>query len=143
MNNPSIEQIRIALAERVNGRPRRLSITLASDSMSPLLPTGACAEIESCSLDELKFLDLVIFNWRSMLICHCFFGLNEFPNPSGERTFISRGLASKYFDDAIGESQLVGRVVTHKLSHTSYFIYRLFNRIFGTWLTRKVFYRSL
>src|SRR4051812_29635213 len=100
-NNPDLTQIRIALSEG-----RRLPIVLISDSMSPILPTGARAEIAACTLDDLKFLDLIVFNYNSVLTCHCYFGQNEFRSPSGERTFITRGLASRYFDHAVAESQL-------------------------------------
>lgn len=142
-NNPDLEEIRKYLASKdENGNLRRIKVRLISESMSPLLPTGAFAEVEACALDDLQFLDLVVFNYRSMLTCHCFFGHNEFKTPSGERTFITRGLASKYFDNAVAESQFVGRVATHRLSSSKYALYRFFNRTLGHKLTRKIFYRE-
>lgn len=121
-----------------NGKPSRLTIQLASGSMSPVLPTGSQAEIQACRLEDLKFLDMVVFWDEEKIVCHCFFGLGDMRSATGERTFISRGLASKQFDVLTSESNLIGKVVNRKIGSWEYIFYRLCNRCLGYGLTLKL-----
>jgi hypothetical protein len=133
-----LEDLRRILARRENGQPKRIKVRIISSSMSPLLPVGTFAEMEGCTLDDLKFLDPVVFNYNSLLTCHFFVSHGDFRTPQGERTFVTKGLANKVFDFPIAESQLVGRIVTHKIAPWKFALYSFLNRWLGIALTHKL-----
>ncbi|MES2855347.1 MAG: hypothetical protein V4692_05770, partial [Bdellovibrionota bacterium] len=87
-----------------------LSIQLMSNSMAPILPTGAIAFIAPAKFDELSMRDIVVFWSDGILICHCFWELSKFPAANGERTIVTRGLSSVGFDYPVRESEFLGRV---------------------------------
>jgi signal peptidase I len=134
-----LDELRRRLTLSENGKPKKIKVRIISNSMSPILPVGAFAEMEACRLDDLKFLDVIVFNYNAMLTCHCFISHGEFRNPKGERTFVTKGLANRSFDFPIAESELVGKIATHKLTPWRFALYSFLNRWLGATLTHKFF----
>lgn len=140
----SLKHLRELLDSRdENGNKKRIKVKLISNSMSPVLPTGAVAEIESCTLNDLKFLDFIVFWDGKQPVCHCFFSEGEFKTPSGERTINTRGLANKNFDAIVSESNLLGRIVSHKIRPWQYIVFRIANKIFGAKISQFLFSKCI
>lgn len=97
-------------------RAGSVEIRLVSNSMAPLLPTGATARIEPCSPEDLSKYDIIVFWYHGDLTCHCFWSPGLFPAANGERTLVTKGLNNSSVDDPVHESWLLGKVVSHRTS---------------------------
>lgn len=93
-----------------------VEIRIVSESMVPLLPVGAIAELVPCGYDDLRRYDLVVFWYQGRLVCHCVWDHGHFKSANGERTLITRGLANAGSDDPVHESWILGRVVSHAVT---------------------------
>ena len=94
----------------------RLSIILVSNSMAPVLPSGATAEIQPVTYEKIQPLDFVVFFDAGQLICHAVWDKGVFKSANGERTIITRGLSNPAFDHPVRESMILGRVESHRIS---------------------------
>jgi hypothetical protein len=95
---------------------KSLEIVLISGSMSPLIKTGDRATIEPVRIEELRMLDIVVFWSVDKLICHCVWGHSVTLGANGERRINTRGLATSGFDYPVRESEILGRVTSHRLT---------------------------
>jgi hypothetical protein len=93
-----------------------LGIKIVSGSMEPLLPIGTIAQVEFCRFDDLKPMDLLVY-WRDdRLTCHAVWNIGYLPSARGDRTVITRGLGNPEFDYPVAESEIFGRVTSHRLT---------------------------
>lgn len=99
----------------------RLTIKLVSNSMSPVLPTGAVASIEPVSYNQIQNLDFIVFHSNEILVCHAVWRLGYFKDANGERTIITRGIATPHFDLPVSESRILGRVTSHRISRKKFY----------------------
>lgn len=100
---------------------RSLSIKIASNSMAPIMPTGTVALIEPVSYDDIQPLDFIVFHSDGILICHATWDKGFFKAANGDRTIITRGLESPFFDLPMRESNILGRVTSHRISRRKFY----------------------
>ena len=110
----NFEDFQALRSELLRGGARE--IQLVSNSMAPLLPTGARAMVEGCSIGELKPFEIVVFWENGKLICHVVCGQGELPAADGQASLVTRGLSSKSFDLPIPADCILGRVTSHRLT---------------------------
>ncbi len=92
----------------------KMAFTVATGSMEPLI--SAKSEIIVAAAKNLpeKF-DIVVFEKNNELICHYVWHVNELPHSNGERIINTRGLNTKWDDLPVLESEVLGKVVSHKI----------------------------
>lgn len=116
MNVPAVDfKDFAALRAALRGGGLR-EIRLVSNSMAPLLPTGARAIVQGCSIGDLKPFEIVVFWQNEKLICHVVCGQGDLPAADGQMTLVTRGLGSGGFDLPVPESWILGRVISHRLT---------------------------
>jgi hypothetical protein len=100
---------------RLRGKVR---FTAASGSMEPLIMTGSQIEVGPIdSFDDLRTFDILLFWNGERLICHYLWHINTLTNPDGERTVVTRPLASYQGEDLpVPTGHILGRIISHKIS---------------------------
>ena len=94
----------------------RMPMRVASGSMLPVIQVGEVIDVEPLGPDEVPArFDILVFWNERLLICHYLWHVNQLRNPGEARTFITRSLGG-HEDLPFSESQVLGRVVSHRLS---------------------------
>lgn len=120
----------------------QLQIVMMSDSMSPVLPTGANATIEPFRLKSLRPMDLLVF-WipeEEIIVCHAFLAEGVFPGANGKKTITTQGIQNSHSDYPVRESNILGRVTSHQTTHFKFWIHnrlaRVKKQIFGSFVQK-------
>ncbi|HVK62331.1 MAG TPA: hypothetical protein VM432_12305 [Bdellovibrionales bacterium] len=96
--------------------------------MSPVLKTGDTATIEPVAIDDLVMRDIIVFWSDDKLICHVVWAHSTMRSASGERMIVTRGLASLHFDYPVRESEIIGRVKSHRIGALAFLWYQILNK---------------
>jgi signal peptidase I len=128
MNQLDTKEVAALLREGLqNGRPS--TITVTSNSMSPLLQAGDNIVVSAAAANQLQAGDIIIVNTDKGFLTHRFWG---FATAGGQAYLLTRGDKPWWFDPPSLATNLLGRV-TARLRH---------NRIlaldmgWGLWLNR-------
>jgi hypothetical protein len=112
MNQPDTAEVAALVREGLqNGRPTTLTVT--SNSMSPLLQAGDKIVVSATAADQLQAGDIIIVSTDKGFLTHRFWG---FKMAGGQVSLLTRGDKPWEFDPPTLATNLLGRV-TARLRH--------------------------
>ncbi|MCI0396967.1 MAG: signal peptidase I [Chloroflexi bacterium] len=86
-------------------------LTIASNSMAPLVRRGDQIGIAPARPEELQPGDVIVVMGQGELVTHRYWGCLE---QNGRRRLVTRGDRQRHFDRPVAEASLVGRVVARR-----------------------------
>lgn len=100
--------------QRVKNGNTLYKFTVVTGSMVPIIPVGGKVVVESHA--RPRWGDIVVFWQDGKLICHVLWHQNRVLQSQGEQIYVTRSLVGKNWDVSIRAGQLLGVVISHRLS---------------------------
>ena len=94
--------------------PGYLPFVVVTGSMVPLIEVGEKIVVDTTV--EPALMDIVVFWQNEKLVCHILWHKNKILSASNDEIWVTRSLKGLHSDLAITKSDVLGKVVSHKLS---------------------------
>jgi hypothetical protein len=126
----TLDEVEFRSLKEVLGRIEKITVRVVSGSMEPCIRTGEQIEVSRLRARPRRF-DILTFWNGQVIMCHYLWHTNEYlTNPDGQQVYVTRALRRGSYDAPITESQILGRVVSHRLSAWARFRIVLFTFFF-------------
>ncbi|MBY0517938.1 MAG: S24/S26 family peptidase [Bacteriovoracaceae bacterium] len=87
--------------------------SVITGSMVPVLQVGETVVVDVDSTIDIH--DIIVFWQDGKLVCHTVWRKNRIIRDEGEEVWVTRGIASNMMDLSIKKSEILGKVISHKL----------------------------